>query len=172
MSAAAPSLVYVDSSVVSYATARLARDEKLANHQRASINWLNRVSGLASIQPVVSRAVLAEIQQGDAEVAQRRLSVTSGMRVLAPTPRIFELAKRLVEEGYFPIRSGIDAVHLAYACEYQAEFLVTWNFKHLANPAMFAKLRGAAEKWGQRLPMVCSPIRHEEVTGLWNQTNS
>ena len=46
--------------------------------------------------------------------------------------RILELARLLVVPGAIPEKAGPDPVHIAAAAE-ECEFLLTWNFRHIAN---------------------------------------
>jgi hypothetical protein len=48
-------------------------------------------------------------------------------------------------------------VHLAVAACSGIDFLLTWNFRHLANARILRRLHQEAEKAGWRLPQVCSP---------------
>ena len=52
-----------------------------------------------------------------------------------------------------------DAVHLAFAAVYKINYLLTWNFKHLANAVIQSGLRPVAEQRGYRLPIVCTPLQ-------------
>ncbi len=47
--------------------------------------------------------------------------------------RILEIAKLLVVPGAIPEKAGPDAVHIAAAAVAECEFLLTWNFRHIAN---------------------------------------
>ena len=47
--------------------------------------------------------------------------------------RILELARLLVVPGAIPEKAGPDAVHIAAAAVEECEFLLTWNFRHVAN---------------------------------------
>jgi hypothetical protein len=53
-----------------------------------------------------------------------------------------------------------DALHIAIATVNGMDFIVTWNFKHINNPVMRAKIRAVVENAGYVAPEICSP---EEV---------
>ncbi len=46
---------------------------------------------------------------------------------------ILELAKVLIAPGANPERAGPDAMHIAAASVPRCDFLLTWNFRHIAN---------------------------------------
>ena len=56
-----------------------------------------------------------------------------------------------------PQKAARDAVHLAVAACSGIDFLLTWNYRHLANAQILRRLNREAEKAGWRLPQVCSP---------------
>ena len=43
------------------------------------------------------------------------------------------LAKRYIEEGVVGATSYVDCLHIALATKYNANILVSWNFKHIVN---------------------------------------
>jgi hypothetical protein len=49
------------------------------------------------------------------------------------------------------------AVYIAHASVHQIDFLVTWNFKHIANPHIRERLRTKINNYGHRMPVMCSP---------------
>lgn len=58
-----------------------------------------------------------------------------------------------------------DAVHIAVASVHEMNYIVTWNFKHIANPYTRDRLRAVVADAGFRLPVMCSPeelIQYDE----------
>ena len=66
-----------------------------------------------------------------------------GLRRLAITRAIRELAGELHEYLRLPPAAETDALHLAIACHYETEYLLTWNMKHLAD----ARIRREVERF-------------------------
>ncbi len=50
-----------------------------------------------------------------------------------------------------------DALHIAVAAVYAVDTIVTWNFKHMNNPATRLLIRRSVEAQGYRCPELCSP---------------
>jgi len=50
-----------------------------------------------------------------------------------------------------------DALQLALAAGHQADYLLTWNYAHLANPVTQAKSERLLLKWQWRSPLLVSP---------------
>jgi hypothetical protein len=52
----------------------------------------------------------------------------------------------------------VDAVHLAVATLAEADYLLTWNCRHLANAQILRRLEREAVARGWKLPKVCTPL--------------
>ena len=63
--------VYVETSVISYLTARPSRDLVVAAHQQLTADWWELA--LPRLDGYVSTIVLEEICRGDAQAAQKRV---------------------------------------------------------------------------------------------------
>src|SRR6266545_946651 len=70
-----------------------------------------------------------------------------------------ELAEAFLAAGPLPQKAKADAVHLAFAAVYKINYLLTWNFKHLANAVIQSRLQPVAEQRAYRLPIVCTPLQ-------------
>ncbi|WP_202717138.1 hypothetical protein [Thiothrix subterranea] len=55
-----------------------------------------------------------------------------------------------------------DALHIGIAATQGAEFLLTWNFKHINNAETKALIEKLVEDQGYICPILCSP---EELGG-------
>jgi hypothetical protein len=62
--------VYIESTVISYYTARRTRDLIAAAHQEITIEWWE--SALPNFEPFISQIVLDEIERGDSDAAKMR----------------------------------------------------------------------------------------------------
>ncbi len=73
------------------------------------------------------------------------------------TPEAAELARGLVLRGTVPDSEPEDALHIAIAAVNGLEYLVTWNFKHIANATMRSKIERVCIVEGYRPPTICTP---------------
>jgi hypothetical protein len=86
---------------------------------------------------VVSSTVYEEYRAGEPAMAQKRLPMVETAALLEGDPAMLKVAKVLVEPaGPLPRKAGADAFHIASASVYGCDFLLTWNFKHIANAMM------------------------------------
>jgi len=146
--------VYVETSIVSYLTARPSRDVVLAGHQHTTRRWWR---GRRSFRLVISQLVLDEAGAGDPISRTRRLRTLRGIPILSLTDRAAELAAALVRRGALPRKATVDAFHIGIAAAHQIDFLLTWNCKHLANAATRGTIEAVCRSAGLAPPTICTP---------------
>lgn len=146
---------YIETTIPSYYTARNARSILQASRQIATREWWD--DGCSGFELVTSTETLNEASEGDPEMAKERLGLLRGIRVLPVTKEAADLARLLVSSGLVPDIAAPDAVHIALASVHRIDFLVTWNFKHIANPHIRERMRAKINDSGHRMPVMCSP---------------
>ena len=90
------------------------------------------------------------------------MSAVNGIPLLRLTPQASDLATLLITENIMPAKAAEDALHIAIAAVHQVDFLLSWNFKHIANPVIQAKIAAKLGSIGLALPFICPP---EELLG-------
>jgi len=147
--------VYIETTVVSYLTARPSRDVVIAGHQQVTHEWWD--TRRVNYELCVSQLVLDEAGAGDAQAAQERLLVLRPMLVLETTAEALDLAKELLQAGALPVKAADDALHIAVAATKAVPFLLTWNCRHLANAVMRPVIEAACKAKGFKAPIICTP---------------
>ena len=130
--------LYLETSVISYLTARPSRDLILAAHQQITRDWWDFKR--KNFQIFVSQLVIQEAGAGDSEAAQKRLQALENIPLLDLTQEVLALAKALLDDGILPTRAKEDALHLAAAAVHKMDFLLTWNCRHIANPDILRRI--------------------------------
>ena len=146
---------YIETTIPSYYTARNARSILQASRQLATREWWD--GGCSGFELVTSTETLNEAAEGDPAKAAERIAMLEGLRVLPVTKEAADLARLLVTSGLVPAIAAPDAVHIALASVHRIDFLVTWNFKHIANPHIRERMRAKINDSGLRMPVMCSP---------------
>ena len=152
--------VYIETSLVSYLTARPSRDLLVAAHQQLTVAWWDEHR--TRYELFTSQVVLAEARAGDPEAAQRRLAVLERLPLLDVADTAIALAARLVTGRALPAQAAQDALHLAIACVHGMEYLLTWNCTHLANARLRSRIEQVCRDSGYIPPIICTP---EELEG-------
>ncbi|WP_446010055.1 type II toxin-antitoxin system VapC family toxin [Candidatus Electrothrix sp.] len=154
--------VYIESSVISYMTARPSRDVVTSARQAVTIEWWDTYKNTFEI--FVSELVINEIGSGNAEAAQKRLLLVENIPILETTKNATKLAKLLIEENAVPESCTEDALHISIAAVQRMNFLLTWNFKHINNANTRDKISKVIEQARLQSPILCSPeeLIHEK----------
>jgi len=147
--------VYLDTSVVSYLVAGPTADAVNTARVTATREWWATIRPKTSV--VVYSAVIAEISAGAPDMAAKRLAVVSDIAVLASTVDIERLTDLLLRKGLVPPKAAFDAAHLAFASCHEVDFLLTWNYRHLANPFILRQVRKLLLLYGRTAPEVITP---------------
>lgn len=153
-------VVYLESSVVSYLASHPSRDVVIAGRQAISWDWWENQRARFELR--VSALVEEEVARGDVSAAKRRLSIIVGIPSLAVSDDAVALAERLIAEAAIPLGSEADALHIAIAATQGADYLFTWNFKHINNAETKQSIVRVVESVGYLCPQICSP---EELGG-------
>jgi hypothetical protein len=151
--------VYIETSVISYLTARPSTTIVGAAHQQLTLAWWAQRS---EYEIVVSGVVWQECAAGDPEAARRRLAALDGLSVLAVSKEMIRLAQALIAQGIIPAKAVGDAIHIAVSTLHRVDFLLTWNCRHIANPVIQEKIAAHLEQQDLFLPIICTP---EELLG-------
>ena len=118
---------YIETSVISYLTARPSRDVVIAAYQEITREWWRGAPERFNL--VASQLVVAEAGAGDPAAARTRLEALSTVALLDATVAAESVAQALVDHGAVPRQAAADAAHIAIAATNGVEFLVTWNFR-------------------------------------------
>lgn len=147
--------VYVETTIVSYLTAWQSRDLIRAAQQRTTQEWWNTERPRFDL--VCSELVILECSGGDQIAAAERIKAIEGIPFLPLTEAATQLADALLAAGAIPGKASRDAAHVAICAVHGISFLLTWNFKHLANAQMQDRIREVCANSGYVAPIICSP---------------
>ena len=148
-------IVYIETSVVSYLTARQSRDVVVAAYQEVTREWWLTASSRFDL--VASELVVTESGAGDVDAANARLEALRRVTLLNIAENSEALTRLLLDLGAVPRQAAADAAHIAIAATNGVDFLVTWNFKHIANAAMRSRIERACRQAGYEPPVICTP---------------
>jgi hypothetical protein len=152
--------VYIETTIVSYLTARSSRDLIIAAHQQLTQEWWD--NRRESFDLYISQVVIQESSAGDILMAQKRLEALETFPLLDLRLEAVALARALVEKGPIPDKAKMDALHIAVATVHGMDYLLTWNCKHIANAEMQTAVAAVCRAAGYEPPVVCTP---EELLG-------
>lgn len=155
--------VYIETTVISYLIARPARDVVVAGHQQITRDWWE--TARERFELVVSELVRQEAGTGDPDAVRARLSILASLASLDATAEAEGLTEMLVRVNAVPQAAIRDAAHIAIAAANGVEYLVTWNFRHIANAVTRPLIESACRRAGFESPVICTPEELMEDIG-------
>ena len=153
--------VYIETSVISYLTAKPSRDLIIAGHQQITVQWWN--NSRLNFNCYVSEFVEREIKRGNKLAAEKRLKSISRLDYLKYNDDVDNLAKKYIDLFQLPEKASFDAYHLALAVWYNIDYLLSWNCRHIANAQINKRMLEFNTKINLNTPFLCSPQELLEV---------
>lgn len=147
--------VYIETSVVSYLTARPTGDLLAAAWQKVTLDWWETQRSRFDLR--ASSVTMAEAGKGDREAQARRLAVMADVSLLPITEAAVELSTGLIAGNALPAKAKNDALHVAVAAVHGVDYLLTWNFRHLDNAETKPIMRRVCAEYGYAVPEICTP---------------
>ena len=147
--------VYLETTFISYLTARPSRDVVALGMQQSTLDWWQSCAGAYRL--CTSSLVWDEVNRGSPEAVGRRRAALTGLPQLELTVEVERLAVTLIDRKGVPAKAAEDAVHIAVAAVHAVPFILTWNFRHIANANLGEKLRAICAGEGYQLPTICTP---------------
>jgi hypothetical protein len=153
--------VYLETTIISYRTARPNRDLIVAAHQQITHQWWEKV--FHRVECFISPFVIEEASKGDKKAAQLRLELISSLPVLEVYPEIQKMADKYFDALKIPDKARTDTYHLAVATWHEMDYILSWNCNHIVNGRTRRVVEKINTKLGYRTPMICTPEELMEV---------
>ena len=154
--------VYIETSIVSYLTARPSSNLLAAAWQKATVDWWDTQRGRFDLY--VSATVIEEANRGNSQAAARRLKALADIPLLPITEAVVALAKSLIRGGGVPEKALDDALHIAVSAVHGIDYLLTWNCRHIDNAETKPLIRRICAAEGHPCPEICTP---QELMGVF-----
>jgi len=154
--------VYIETSIVSYLTARPSSDLLAAAWQKATVDWWDTQRYRFDLY--VSDIVIEEAGKGDHKAAARRLDALVGIPLLTITDAVLALSKVLIQDGALPRKAIDDSLHIALSAVHGIDYLLTWNYRHIDNAETKPIIRSVCAANRCAYPEICTP---HELMGVY-----
>jgi len=156
------SRVYIETSVISYYTARLSKDIRTLSRQETTIDWWE--DEMRKFDCFISLAVIEEISKGNHIEAEKRMKATQNLSILEDSKEVMVLAEKYFTKLNIPEKSKYDTIHIAYASYYEVEYLLSWNMKHISNPRTQSALIDLNLELNLKTPLLITPEALMEIS--------
>ena len=147
--------VYIETSIVSHATAWPSSDIQTAAVQHQAREWwaIER----PKFNLVTSQLTITEAADGDPSAASDRLKLLDGIPLVALNAEVDNLANLILANNLMPQKAAADAVHVAAAAIAGVDYLLTQNCKHIANAHELPRVYRLLDDQGYRQLLICTP---------------
>jgi hypothetical protein len=98
-----------------------------------------------------------ELEAGSYPRQVEALAMARRLRYLPMLREVYEFAELLVTENVVPMSKPGDALQMAVAAVHGVDYLLTWNYAHLANPVAQRQLERCCREANLRCPLLVSP---------------
>lgn len=112
---------------------------------------------LSQYRAVISPLVARELERLAEPHRSAYLKLISNLEQVELTEEAAILADGYISRGIFHRKYIADALHVAFASFHKIDYLVTWNFGHLANVRRQARIRLFNTAAGFFVPMIVTP---------------
>lgn len=112
---------------------------------------------MADYRAVVSPLVTRELERIPEPRRSSYLNLIAPLEQVELTEEASILADGYISRGIFNRKYIADALHVAIASYHKIDYLVTWNFGHLANVRRQARIRLFNTAAGFFVPMIVTP---------------
>ena len=153
--------VYIETTVIGHVAGRVHRDPLVAARQQVTRIWWRDDAAKYSV--FISQLVLDECADGDPSAAAERLEVVKDIDLIDSSDEVDALAAALIAGNALPASEPRDAFHIAIAAVNGVKYLVTWNFKHIANASLRSRIEQICRNAGCEPPIICTP---DELMGI------
>lgn len=150
--------IYIETTIVGHIAGRIHRDPLAAARQQVTRDWWQ-----CDARVFVSQLVIDECSDGDPSAAAERLDVMKDLDLIDSSADVDSLAKALITGRAVPESEPRDAFHIAIAAVNGVKYLVTWNFKHIANASLRKRIEQICRASGFEPPIICTP---DELMGI------
>jgi len=147
--------VYIETSIVSHATAWPSSDIQIAALQHQARNWW--ANQRHKFELVTSQLVIDEASAGDPSAAAERLKLLDGLPTVPMDGDVRTLARAIISASIMPPKAAADALHIAAAAVAGIQYLLTLNCKHIANAHELPRVYRLLDEHGFGQLLICTP---------------
>ena len=152
--------VYIETSIVSHATARPSNDPAVRVLQTQARLWWDTQRDIFDLY--TSQTVLDEAALGDATAAADRLRLLEDLDLVPVNDEVRRIAGELLARSLMPQKAAVDALHVAAAAVAGVDYLLTQNCRHIANAFVMPRVYAMLDELGVSRPLICTPAEFLE----------
>jgi predicted nucleic acid-binding protein len=145
--------VYIDTTIPSY---YVDKRPELRIHIDRTRSWWDDEKKLYRV--CTSEFTALELLEGKYPRQKEAVKLIEGIRRLKPSKEIDDIIQAYIFHKLMPQRDLRDALHLAFACFHNIDYLLTWNCEHLANVRKQEHIRIVNKRLHLKTPAIITPL--------------
>ena len=149
--------IYIETTIPSFYYTLRTDIESLAKQSWTRKWWKEYADQFILLS---STAVIDELRRGTSEKTQVRIDLIKDIEMLPVPSKINQIAQTYIDRLIMPQDLFGDAHHLALASFHNADALLTWNCKHLANLNKIYRIRQINQELGLPTPELATPLNY------------
>ena len=146
--------VYLDTNIIS-AYWYEGNDIAAAARRFHTRDWWKRERRHFSV--FVSITTLTELQAGSFRRQSAFVKMATALPRLAMTRKVKHVLDEVLKSHLLPDTKPGDALQMAVSVGHEVDYLLTWNYAHLANPVAQERLGALCQNLGLSAPLLVSP---------------
>jgi predicted nucleic acid-binding protein len=147
--------LYLESTIPAHLVSEPSRDLLVAAYQQVTRDWWE--NWRTDYEIYISEAVISEVRIGESEEVSSTLALIESFKILALSSEVEEVVQKYQKYLNLGQDAWLDMVHLAYASVYSMDYLLTWDFKNIANGGVIMRLRKTNQELGISTPIILTP---------------
>ena len=147
--------VYLDTTIPSYLTSWPTHNSGRARMQRVTHEWWSLYRWQFDV--CSSKLVRKEAGAGNPAATDLRLEILDAFREVQVKVSAKELAAKIKKGCGLTEKANAEAQHVAIAATHSLRFLLTWNYRHLANDVLRPKMMHICRREGYTCPLIVTP---------------
>jgi len=147
--------VYMETSIVSHASAWPSSDGQIAAIQHQARQWWSLER--PKVELVTSQLVIDEASVGDPSAAADRLKLLDGLPTVPIDNKVRNLAREIVSASIMPQKAAADALHVAAAAVAGIQYLLTLYCRHIADAHELPRIYRLLDERGFGQLLICTP---------------
>jgi predicted nucleic acid-binding protein len=145
--------IYIETSAISYLDQPERGEQSLDSHRL----WEKLKAG--EFEAFISPVVIEELGRCN---EPKRSILLKHLHSISCTPlqsnvEVAELAVAYIKAGVLSQHSFDDCQHIAYACVYNCDIIVSWNFRHMVNHRTISGVRSVNALVGYKEMLIYTP---------------
>ena len=151
--------IYLDTSIINFLFA-----DDVPELKAATIDLFENFIKNGVYETYISEYVLLEINKtSDSKKKEKLLEVVEKYPVelleIIQKANIEFLADTYIQNNIIPVNKKLDALHIAVATVSEINYVVSWNYKHLANVNREKKIIAINVQYNYLYPLrICTPL--------------